>query len=114
MSLCAACLDCLCVCCVLRVLHVCVLCMSCCGPEQGCRLGLAWPLSATPAPFATTLAYLGLVYLYLSVTHSLLRPTTTTPAGKYVDLKDTIADFKGVLEGKYDDLPEMAFYMVRG
>jgi F0F1-type ATP synthase beta subunit len=54
------------------------------------------------------------VYLYLSVTHSLLRPTTTTPAGKYVDLKDTIADFKGVLEGKYDDLPEMAFYMVRG
>ena len=34
-------------------------------------------------------------------------------AGKYVDLKDTIADFKGVLDGKYDDLPEMAFYMVR-
>lgn len=33
-------------------------------------------------------------------------------AGKYVELKDTINDFKGVLEGKYDDLPEMAFYMV--
>ena len=30
-----------------------------------------------------------------------------------MDLKDTIADFKGVLDGKYDDLPEMAFYMVR-
>ena len=30
-----------------------------------------------------------------------------------MELKDTIADFKGVLDGKYDDLPEMAFYMVR-
>lgn len=29
-----------------------------------------------------------------------------------MELKDTISDFKGVLEGKYDDLPEMAFYMV--
>lgn len=29
-----------------------------------------------------------------------------------MELKDTINDFKGVLEGKYDDLPEMAFYMV--
>ena len=28
-----------------------------------------------------------------------------------MDLKDTISGFKGVLEGKYDDLPEMAFYM---
>ena len=39
-------------------------------------------------------------------------PTCTAPAGKYVELKDPINDFKGVLEGKYDDLPEMAFYMV--
>ena len=34
-------------------------------------------------------------------------------AGKYVDIKDTISGFQGVLQGKYDDLPEMAFYMVR-
>ena len=27
-------------------------------------------------------------------------------AGKYVDLKDTIEGFKGILEGKYDSLPE--------
>lgn len=33
-------------------------------------------------------------------------------AGKYVDLKDTISGFKGILEGKFDDLPEQAFYMV--
>ena len=32
--------------------------------------------------------------------------------GKYVDIKDTVASFKGILEGKYDDLPEFAFYMV--
>jgi F-type H+-transporting ATPase subunit beta len=32
--------------------------------------------------------------------------------GKYVSLKDTIRSFQGVIEGKYDDLPEQAFYMV--
>lgn len=36
----------------------------------------------------------------------------TGSPGKYVDLKTTIAGFKGILDGKYDDLPEMAFYMV--
>ena len=32
--------------------------------------------------------------------------------GKYVSLEDTIAGFKGILDGKYDHLPENAFYMV--
>jgi F-type H+-transporting ATPase subunit beta len=32
--------------------------------------------------------------------------------GKYVSLKDTIRSFQGLVEGKYDDLPEQAFYMV--
>ncbi len=36
---------------------------------------------------------------------------TNTP-GKFVELKDTIAGFKGIIDGKYDDLPEGAFYMV--
>ncbi len=36
---------------------------------------------------------------------------TNTP-GKYVTLEDTISGFKGIVEGKYDDLPEQAFYMV--
>ncbi|MFC6277426.1 F0F1 ATP synthase subunit beta [Psittacicella hinzii] len=31
--------------------------------------------------------------------------------GKYVPLKETIRGFKGILEGKYDDIPEQAFYM---
>ena len=32
--------------------------------------------------------------------------------GRYVHLKDTIRGFKEILEGKYDDLPENAFYNV--
>src|ERR1700694_5489222 len=34
--------------------------------------------------------------------------------GKYVELKETIRGFKEILEGKHDDLPEQAFYMVGG
>lgn len=34
--------------------------------------------------------------------------------GKLVRLKDTVRSFKEVLEGKYDHLPENAFYMVGG
>ncbi|MBV9103262.1 MAG: F0F1 ATP synthase subunit beta, partial [Candidatus Eremiobacteraeota bacterium] len=34
--------------------------------------------------------------------------------GKYVKVADTIAAFKEVLEGKLDELPEQAFYMVGG
>ena len=36
----------------------------------------------------------------------------TGSPGKYVTLEETIAGFKGILEGKYDHLPENAFYMV--
>jgi len=36
---------------------------------------------------------------------------TGTP-GVLVGLSDTINGFKGIIEGKYDDVPEMAFYMV--
>ena len=32
--------------------------------------------------------------------------------GRYVPLKETIRGFKEILEGRYDDLPEQAFYMV--
>ena len=38
--------------------------------------------------------------------------TFTGTPGKYVSLKDTIAAFKGIVNGDYDDLPEQAFYMV--
>ncbi len=34
--------------------------------------------------------------------------------GKYVPLEETIRSFREVLEGKHDDLPEQAFYLVGG
>jgi len=33
-------------------------------------------------------------------------------AGRYVKAQDTVKGFKDIIEGKYDDLPEQAFYMV--
>jgi len=36
----------------------------------------------------------------------------TGSPGKFVDLADTIKGFRGLCEGKYDHLPEQAFYMV--
>jgi F-type H+-transporting ATPase subunit beta len=38
----------------------------------------------------------------------------TGAPGKYVELKDTIAGFKGIIAGDYDHMPENAFYMVGG
>ncbi|MGE5027909.1 MAG: F0F1 ATP synthase subunit beta, partial [Betaproteobacteria bacterium] len=36
----------------------------------------------------------------------------TGSPGKFVSLKDTLAGFKGIVNGDYDHLPEQAFYMV--
>jgi len=38
--------------------------------------------------------------------------TFTGIPGKYVALRDTISGFSEILEGKHDDVPEQAFYMV--
>ena len=38
----------------------------------------------------------------------------TGRAGKYVPIRDTVASFKEILEGKRDDLPEEAFRFVGG
>src|SRR6187455_1726000 len=38
--------------------------------------------------------------------------TFTGQPGKFVKLEDTIAGFAEILDGKHDDLPEQAFYMV--
>jgi F-type H+-transporting ATPase subunit beta len=51
------------------------------------------------------------VQRFLSQPFHVAEVFTGTP-GKYVDLTDTISGFKGLLGGQYDDLPEMAFYMV--
>ena len=36
----------------------------------------------------------------------------TGSAGQYVDIADTVRGFKEILEGKHDDMPEQAFYLV--
>jgi F-type H+-transporting ATPase subunit beta len=36
----------------------------------------------------------------------------TNIAGKFVKVEDTVKGFKEILDGKHDDLPESAFYMV--
>jgi len=38
----------------------------------------------------------------------------TGTEGKFVPVKETVRGFKEILEGKHDDLPEQAFYMVGG
>jgi F-type H+-transporting ATPase subunit beta len=48
---------------------------------------------------------------YLSQPFFVAEVFTGAP-GKYVTLKDTIAGFKSIVDGEYDDLPEQAFYMV--
>jgi len=35
----------------------------------------------------------------------------TGAQGRYVKIADTVKGFKAIVEGKYDDVPEQAFYM---
>src|SRR5262245_35345171 len=48
---------------------------------------------------------------FLSQPNFVAEQFTGTP-GKYVKLEDTIAGFREIIEGKHDELPEQAFYMV--
>jgi len=48
---------------------------------------------------------------FLSQPFHVAEAFTGTP-GKYVKLKDTVRSFREIIDGKYDDLPEQAFYMV--
>jgi F-type H+/Na+-transporting ATPase subunit beta len=40
--------------------------------------------------------------------------TFTGKSGRYVKLEDSIRGFKEIIEGKHDDVPEQAFFMVGG
>ncbi len=51
------------------------------------------------------------VQRFLSQPFHVAEQFTGTP-GKYVPIKETIEAFKEVIEGKMDDIPEQAFYMV--
>ena len=50
---------------------------------------------------------------FLSQPFHVAETFTGTP-GKYVKLEDTVRGFKEIVDGKHDDLPEQAFYMVGG
>jgi F-type H+-transporting ATPase subunit beta len=50
---------------------------------------------------------------FLSQPNFVAEQFTGTP-GQYVKLEDTIKGFQEIIEGKHDDLPEQAFYMVGG
>jgi F-type H+-transporting ATPase subunit beta len=50
---------------------------------------------------------------FLSQPFFVAQTFTGTP-GKYVELKDTIRSFRDLVDGKYDHLPEQAFYMCGG
>jgi F-type H+-transporting ATPase subunit beta len=59
----------------------------------------------------TTVARARKIERFLSQPFFVAEVFTGSP-GKLVDLADTIKGFKGLVEGKYDHLPEAAFYMV--
>jgi F-type H+/Na+-transporting ATPase subunit beta len=48
---------------------------------------------------------------FLSQPFHVAETFTGTP-GKYVEVKDTIAGFKEIIEGRCDDIPEQAFFMM--
>ncbi len=53
------------------------------------------------------------VQKFLSQPFFVAETFTGTP-GKFVDVKDTVRGFKEILDGKHDDVPEQAFYLVGG
>src|SRR5262249_40421932 len=53
------------------------------------------------------------VQRFLSQPFFVAQTFTGTP-GKYVETKETVRSFRDLVDGKYDHLPEQAFYMVGG
>ena len=50
------------------------------------------------------------VQRFLSQPFHVAEQFTGSP-GRYVKVADTVKGFKDIVEGKYDDIPEQAFYM---
>ena len=84
----------------------------CCSATSRCR---------TSSPFSawtncrkrtrSTVARARKIERFLSQPFHVAEVFTGSP-GKFVDLADTIKGFRAICEGKYDHLPEAAFYMV--
>jgi F0F1-type ATP synthase beta subunit len=48
---------------------------------------------------------------FLSQPFHVAEQFTGAAKGRYVKIADTVKGFKAIVEGKYDDIPEQAFYM---
>src|SRR5256714_9644926 len=58
----------------------------------------------------TTVARARKIQKFLSQPFFVAEQFTGSP-GRYVKIADTVKAFRGIAEGKYDDIPEQAFYM---
>ena len=68
---------------------------------------------STQEEVAATVARARKVQKFLSQPFHVAEVFTGTP-GVYVKLEETITGFREILDGKCDDMPEDAFYMVAG
>ena len=73
-------------------------------------LGVVQNLSVTSGPDTVTVAQLQ----FPPAQPFNVAEAFTGSKGKYVKLAETVRSFKEVIDGKHDDLPEQAFYMVGG
>ena len=87
-------------------------CSSCCSATRTCRTSSrssAW----TSCPTRTRSSCSARARSSASSRSRSSSPQVFTGRpGKYVKLEDTIRSFREVLEGKHDDLPEQAFYLL--
>ena len=87
-------------------------CSRFCSATRRCRTSSpfsAWTSSRKRT--SCTVARARKIERFLSQPFHVAEVFTGSP-GVFVDLADTIRGFKGLCEGKYDHLPEAAFYMV--
>ena len=69
------------------------------------------PVVAAIRPGILTVTRARKIQRFLSQPNFVAEQFTGTP-GEYVKVEDTIKGFGEILEGKHDELPEQAFYMV--
>ena len=89
-------------------------CRRCCSATRTCRTSSpSWAWTSCPTRTSRPLPAARKIELFLSQPFHVAEAFTGTP-GIYVQLDTTIRSFQEILEGKHDDLPEQAFYLVGG
>ena len=86
--------------------------VSCCSATRTFRTSSPFSVwTSSPKRTSWSLSRARKIQRFLSQPFHVAEAFTGTP-GKYVELKDTIKGFQEIVAGKYDDIPEQAFYMV--